>query len=93
MKASQKQDVVLKAVDGIVDFTARTAVNEHKSSEVVKAAVGLLGDLGQTFGKRVLQLFREPFVNGLIQEGLADEEVREIAIWAQQAITAVLQSR
>ena len=83
LKASKKQDAVLVALDGIVDFMARSTASEYKSIEIVKAAVGLLGDLGQIFGKRVINVFKQPFVSTLIQEGLVDEDVRETALWAQ----------
>ena len=74
------------ALEGIVDFMARSTASENKSVEIVKAAVVLLGDLGQIFGKRVINVFKQPFVSKLIQEGLGDEDVREIAGWAQTVI-------
>ena len=35
---------------------------EQKSEEVLKAAVGLLGDLGQIFGNKMVNVYRMPFV-------------------------------
>jgi hypothetical protein len=40
--------------------------NEQKSEEVLKAAVGLLGDLGQIFGSRMSQVYHMPFVKSVI---------------------------
>ena len=75
--------MVLAALDGIVEFMAKSTTSDHKSVEIVKAAVGLLGDLGQIFGKKVINVFKQPFVSSLIQEGLSDEDVKETASWAQ----------
>ena len=38
---------------------------EQKSTEVLKAAVGLLGDLGQIFGSRMAQIYQMPFVRAV----------------------------
>jgi hypothetical protein len=84
LKEANKQDIVLVALEGIVDFIYRCANNDNKSVEIVKAAVGLVGDLAVVFGKRVLNVFKQPFVNTLIQEGLTEEDIRDTAAWAQK---------
>jgi hypothetical protein len=43
-----------------------TSPYEQKSEEVLKAAVGLLGDLGQIFGSRMSQVYHMPFVKSVI---------------------------
>jgi hypothetical protein len=84
LKAAGRQDSIMPAVPTIVEFLKRTGGNTKKSSEVLKAAVGLLGDLGATFGKKLQLLFREPFASALIQEAMDDEESKPNAIWAQE---------
>ena len=84
LKAANKQDTVLPFVEGIVEFLHRSAADENRSSEVLKSAVGLLGDLGQTFGAKMHSIYMMPFVPALIQQAAqADEEIQEVAQWAQ----------
>ena len=44
-------------------------MDDQKDEEVLKAAVGLLGDLGQTFGTRMQAMYRLPFVMSVVKEG------------------------
>lgn len=91
LKASNKQDSVLPFVEGIVEFLHRSAADENRSSEVLKSAVGLLGDLGQTFGAKMQPLYVMPFVSMLIQQGAqADAEIQEVAQWAQSVSVCFL---
>lgn len=71
-------------------FMARLQANPEISSELLKAVVGLLGDLAQTFGRRVSHVFRQPFVSLLVQQGSQDEDALEISQWTSSMITAVL---
>jgi len=71
-------------------FMARLQANPQISTELLKAVVGLLGDLAQTFGRRVSHLFSQPFVSLLIQQGSQDEDAMEISGWARAMITATL---
>jgi hypothetical protein len=50
--------------------------------------VGLVGDLGQTFGQRMAEHFRQPFVAQLITEGLEVDEIEQTAAWARTVSTA-----
>lgn len=85
MKAGNKQDTVMPFVDGMVEFLHRSAADENRTNEVLKACVGLLGDLGQTFGVKMQQLYQMPFVPMLIQQAAQadDEDIQEVAQWAQ----------
>lgn len=71
-------------IDTIMDLLRRID-DKNKSSEVLKTAVGVLGDLGQTFGKRMHNLYLQPFVSSLVQQALTDEEddVKQVADWSQ----------
>jgi importin subunit beta-1 len=62
LKEAKKEESVVPALDAIVELLQRSTNDEHKSEEVLKAAVGLLGDLGQIFGSRMAQVYRMPFV-------------------------------
>jgi hypothetical protein len=62
LKEAKKEESVVPALDAIVELLQRSTDDEHKSEEVLKAAIGLLGDLGQIFGTRVAPVYRMPFV-------------------------------
>jgi importin subunit beta-1 len=84
LKAANKQDTVLPFVEGMVEFLHRSAADKDRTNEVLKACVGLLGDLGQTFGVKMQALYQMPFVPLLIQQASqADEDIQEVAQWAQ----------
>jgi importin subunit beta-1 len=84
LKAANKQDTVIPYLEAITEFMHRSAADENRSSDVLKAAVGLLGDLGQTFGSKMLPLYQMPFVPLMIQQAAqADEDIQEIAQWTQ----------
>lgn len=78
--------MLVPALESINAFLNRSAGAEDRPSEVVKAACGLIGDLAQTFGNRMLQMFAQPFITQILQNGLADEDegVQQIASWAQR---------
>lgn len=69
----------------MVEFLHRSAADENRTNEVLKSCVGLLGDMGQTFGIKMQALYQMPFVPMLIQQASQSEEddIREIAQWAQ----------
>lgn len=94
MKAAEKQEVVAPYIETIMDLLRRLD-DKNKSSEVLKTAVGVLGDLGQTFGKRMHNLYLQPYVSSLVQQALVDDEddVKQVADWAQQMIDAVVQRK
>ena len=54
----------------------------------MKSAIGLLGDLGQTFGVKMQQLYSQPFVTALIQQAnkVDDEDIKDTAKWTQSVI-------
>jgi hypothetical protein len=90
LKAANKQDTVLPFLDGMVEFLHRSAADENRTSEVLKACVGLLGDLGQTFGSKMQQLYQMPFVPMLLQQAQqqGDDDIQEVAQWTQSVSTA-----
>jgi importin subunit beta-1 len=83
LKSANKQDIVLPAVESIFNLLRRTSERESKDENVLKGAVGLLGDLAQTYGKRIHMELRQPYVNVFLQEGVNDEDIKDTALWAQ----------
>ena len=85
LKEAKKQDSVIPALETIVELLERSTNDEQKSEEVLKAAVGLLGDLGQIFGNKMANVYRMPFVKKVFIEGLETEDssINDTAKWAQ----------
>ncbi len=84
MKAANKQDIVLNSLEVIVEFLKRSAEDPHRSGEVLKSAVGLLGDLGQIYGVKMQGTYNQSFVSNLINEAAHNgTESQEIANWAR----------
>ncbi len=74
----------------MMTFLDHCGSNKNKTDEVLKAAVGLVGDLSQTFGKRLQQYLRHPVIMQLLAEGQAEGEVEETAKWAREMVNAAL---
>jgi hypothetical protein len=61
----------------------------NESDDVLKGIVGLIGDMGQTFGKKVGRYLREPFIAAAIQEanGYQDDEgLQQLVRWAYSEV-------
>jgi importin subunit beta-1 len=82
----QKLDVLVPFLEPVLAFMERCSTDEHKTTEVVKNCIALLGDLGQFFGNKMNGIYGMPYVNQLVQEGLADPELNEITRWTCQMI-------
>lgn len=92
-KDAGKQDLILPALDTIRDLLQRSSMDDHKSEECLKVAVGLLGDLGQTFGVRIQPLYQQPFVAKVVAEGMECEDLQGTCKWAQDIIRKVLRGQ
>lgn len=83
---------MLPFVEGMVEFLHRSAADENRTSEVLKSCVGLLGDMGQTFGAKMQPIYQMPFVPALIQQAQqqGDDDIQEIAQWTQSVSSLFL---
>jgi hypothetical protein len=62
----------------------RSAEDQNRSGEVLKSAVGLLGDLGQIYGVKMQGVYNQPFVAKLIEEAAHNgSESQEVATWTR----------
>lgn len=78
----------------MVDFIRRSGTDDNRSGEVLKTAVGLLGDLGMIYGNKIAIVYRQPFVATLVQDAMQNgSDAQEIAQWTQERIQAVLSGR
>ena len=76
-------------MESIFEFINRVGSNDRKSSEVLKFCVGLLGDLGQVYGRKLFSVFRQPVVAALIDEGSQEEDIEETAAWAKEVSSRI----
>eukprot|EP01039_Chlorochromonas_danica_P011194 gene11194-12482_t len=93
LKEVNKQDLMLPALETIVEFVHRSSVDTNRSEEVIKSAVGLLGDLGQSFGAKMLPVFEQPWTSQLIKHALqAGINAEEVANWAHSISVSILRA-
>eukprot|EP00607_Mallomonas_marina_P010538 CAMPEP_0182418286 /NCGR_PEP_ID=MMETSP1167-20130531/2761_1 /TAXON_ID=2988 /ORGANISM="Mallomonas Sp, Strain CCMP3275" /LENGTH=853 /DNA_ID=CAMNT_0024592429 /DNA_START=51 /DNA_END=2612 /DNA_ORIENTATION=- len=84
---SQNCDVIVPFLDRIVEFVQRCATDVHRSPQVLKAVIGLLGDMGHSFGSRMHGVLSMPFVPQLLQEGSQqDDSTRQLVQWTQSVV-------
>ncbi|VEU40075.1 unnamed protein product [Pseudo-nitzschia multistriata] len=81
-------------VSPILEFLKVIAEDKNRDSYVLNKAVGLLGDLAQTMGPPIKNEINKQFAMKLIQDAMAsgDSSLQEVATWASQAVTTVVQS-
>jgi len=73
-------------LDRIVEFIGRCITDKHRNTAVLKSVVGLLGDLGHSFGARMRGFLSNQYVQAAIQEAMeGDDNLRTLAVWTQQA--------
>jgi hypothetical protein len=75
---------MVPTLEGTIEFIHRSTNDPNKTIGVLKAAVGLLGDLGDAFGGKMFPVFSQPYVLQLISEALQEDETRDVALWAQK---------
>lgn len=74
----------MQSLGVIVEFLKRSAEDPNRSGEVLKSAVGLLGDLGQIYGAKMQPVYAQAFVAKLIEEANQNgSESQEIAHWVR----------
>lgn len=83
-------DVVAPFLDRMVEFVQRCSTDPHRSSSVVKAVIGLLGDMGHSFGARLSPVLSQQFVGQVLHEGLSmDDSTQQLVQWTQSIITGL----
>jgi hypothetical protein len=69
----------------------RSAEDPNRSGEVLKSAVGLLGDLGQIYSVKVQAVYTQPFVAKLIEEAMHNgNDSQQIATWAKSVRFSII---
>jgi importin subunit beta-1 len=84
LSSAGKEDVIIMFLESISEFLRFSAQDPNRSGEVLKSAVGLLGDLGQIYKSKSFALFKQPFVSQLINEAIQNgSDAQEVGQWTQ----------
>lgn len=88
LRTDNKADLLLRHVEAIVGFVSFVWNDPNKSDEVIRGAVGVLGDLAHALGSKVRDVLKHEIVQGIINECVTsrDQQTREVAKWAKQVI-------
>lgn len=89
LSAGKKEDSLLQHLEPIIEFLQRSTSDPRRSEEVLKTAIGFIGDLGKAYGKKMVVVFQQSFVMQLLQQGSSaqyDESIQETAKWAQREV-------
>ena len=81
-------------VPSILQFLQVIAEDPNRDSYVLSKAVGLLGDLAQTMGPQIKNEINKQFAAKLISDAMSsgDASMVEVATWASQSLTQLVQS-
>lgn len=89
MKEAKKENIIVPAIEQIVTLIHKSTSDPQCVPAVLKAAIGLLGDLGSAYGARMFQIFSQPYILQLLQEGRQYEDLSSIVDYAQGVIHSV----
>ena len=79
----------MPAIEQIVNLIHKSTSDTNCVPSVLKAAIGLLGDLGSAFGSRMHQIFSQPYIAQLLQEGRQYDEMTTIVNWTHGVVQAI----
>jgi hypothetical protein len=79
-------DTMMKCIEFVSTIQNKLPENRGPVDDLLQGALGLLGDLGQTFGKRMKVPFSQAYVTSLLNIGLdhSREDLRELADWVNK---------
>ena len=78
-----KQDILGQHIEGIINFVKICCEDQDKSEEVLSGLIGLIGDLGQAFGNKLIGFLSDKLIVKTVQEGTQFEDVAKTARWTQ----------
>lgn len=90
LRTDNKADLLLKYVDPIVGFVSFVWNDaSNRNDDVLRGAVGVLGDLGHALGSKVGVYLKQEIIQNIIAECLnsPNQPTRDVAKWAKQVIT------
>lgn len=92
---TQKVGNLVQFMPNIFQLLHDDAQDIHRSDDLTRAMVGLIGDLADTFGPQLKQLLQTDWVMQLIREARSDRHygitTRETARWAKEMVKRAIQ--
>ncbi|KAI7885067.1 ARM repeat-containing protein [Lichtheimia hyalospora FSU 10163] len=92
---TQKVGNLLQFMPSIFQLIHDDAQDIHRSDDLTRAMVGLIGDLADTFGPQLKQLLQTDWVMHLIREAKTERHygitTRETARWAKEMVKRAIQ--
>ena len=78
----------MQYVQGVMQLLQELSTDPTRDDFVLNKAVGLIGDLAQTMGAQMKPQLGQPFIQKLLQDGMAagDPSLTEMANWANQVV-------
>lgn len=67
LTGANKQDVIFPYVEGMASFIGQCTNDPYCNESVSKAAVGLVGDLGSSFGSKLRHIYSVPYFMQFLQ--------------------------
>jgi importin subunit beta-1 len=96
LSEGNRLDLFMAFMPNVFQLLALIATDENKSSDVLRRAVCMVGDIAHFMGASpdIRQQFRSPYILTIITEGndAENEETQEHARWAQSLLTQMMQS-
>jgi len=89
LREAKKENAVVPGIEQIVNLIHKSTSDVNCNPSVLKGAIGLLGDLGATYGARMHQIFAQPYIAQLLQEGRQHEDMEQIVNYTQGIIQQV----
>ncbi|RYG64906.1 hypothetical protein EON64_13025 [archaeon] len=84
LKEANQQDLMMPSLMGVAEFIQRAGCDSNRSDEVLKSCVGLIGDMGQSYGAKIQSFLQQEFVSKLINDALLGQcNAEEVANWAK----------
>jgi len=92
LKEHNKQDILEVHIDTMLKFIVlcgEPVDDPDRPTDLLKGAIGLIGDLHLAFGAKILHLLSNQSISQLVQIGCAheDEDVRSTALWVRDEVT------
>jgi len=92
LKEHNKQDLLEAHIDTMLKFVVMCAEphdDPDRPTDLLKGAIGLIGDLHLAFGSKILHLLSNQSISTLVQIGCVheDEDVRSTAVWVRDSVT------
>lgn len=76
-------------IDHIMNLIRKSTEDSNCADGVLKASVGLVGDLGHCYTGRMFTLFSQPFIMTILQQANGMEEMGTVTKWTSDVSAAL----